>query len=43
MYVNMKIARLHPDSNRIILAVSAVDAEKKRKAEYDREQKEKSR
>ena len=42
MYVNMKIARLQPESNRVILAVSVVDSEKKRKAEYDEEQKKKT-
>ena len=40
LYASMKITRLQPRGNRIILGVSIIDSQMKQKEEYDREQKE---
>ena len=40
MYVNMKITRMAPDSNRIIIGVSVIDSQMKQKEESERIQRE---
>ena len=40
VYVNMKVTRMHPEGNKIIMGISVIDAQMKQKEQYEEMQKE---